>query len=362
MSSTVPETMIQDDGSEGDLELLYPDSDAESDSTSTTAHAAPAPTAPRSHSRHRSEQHISRPLNSFMCFRKHFCQLNNERGPEAVRDHSVVSQLAARAWKELSPAEKKKFKDIAQEKKKLHFQKYPGYTYRVAARSEGNGNRKKRKADDDCDYEDHVPQPKRRRSQARAQHLGLRMVLDADSEREGNVSLVSSQESSLASTARSCAPSPEPPCSRQSPELSPKSSPSFSSSESPDPALRTPTMTFPQLAHDNEFVATSDIPFLDLNSEKAEETKIERFQRSPSFEDVGSQFFKPDIPSQTRDSCTWHPTYSSDGSYILPVPFSPVSSPSADDGVPPINYDAVQFTNPFSFEPFELEMSNFDRF
>ncbi|KAJ6519338.1 hypothetical protein C8R45DRAFT_18896 [Mycena sanguinolenta] len=369
--TSVPQTVIEEDGdgSEGDLELLYPDSDIEGDSPSTTSHASPVHMVPRAHSRRRSAHHIPRPPNSFICFRTYFCQLNNERA-EGVRDHSILSQQAGKAWRALSPAEKKKFEDIAQQKRILHAQMYPHYTYSPAARTGGKGNLKKKQADD-RDYEDYAPQPKRRKSRARARHLGLRIaVLDVVSEHEDALSFVGSEDSLI---PRSSAPSPEPSLS-QSPVLSPNSPPS--SSESPDPVLCTPTLAFPEPIRvlDDEFVPTSDIPFLDLNAKvediqkvedtlKVEDTKIQRFQRTPSLHHVGSQsFFKPDIPSQTRNTCTWHPTYSSDGTYILPTPFSPQSSPPADEYVVPINYDAVQFSNPFTLGSFELEMSSFDHF
>ncbi|KAF7367344.1 Transcription factor [Mycena sanguinolenta] len=352
---SVRQPAIRDDGSDGDLQLLYPDSGVEGDPPSNTADASPAPTAHRAHSRRRSAHHIPRPPNCFLCFRTYFCQLNNERA-DGVRDHSVLSRQAGKAWRALSPAEKKKFEVIAREKKILHAQMYPNYTYSPAARTGSKGCPKKRQADDDCDYEDDPPQPKRRKSRARAQYLGLRIAV---SEHEDDVSFVRSEDPlSSTATPRSSAPSPELSFT-QPLELSPNSS----SSKSADPVLCTPALTFSEPVYDDEFVPTSDIPFLDLNAEKIEETKIERLQRTPSLHDIatGSQFFKSDIPSQTRDTCTWHPTYSSDG-YILSTPFSPKPSPPTDEYVVPINYDAIQFTNPFSLGSFELEMSSFDHF
>ncbi|KAJ7837206.1 hypothetical protein B0H14DRAFT_2792037 [Mycena olivaceomarginata] len=349
-----PVTQNQDDESLG--ELLYPDSDSETD---TSAHVAPHQAIRPSHGRKRPDHHIPRPPNAFICFRSEYCE-RNKRLPdgEIVRNHRVVSIDAGHAWRALTAAGRKKYEYIAKVKKELHAQMYPNYSYSPSVPRPGvkMGSGKKRKAsDDDCDYEEREPQSKRRRSQPRAP----RLVVDAGSPA---LSLISGPlyGSSLAPAARSSAPSPEPPRS-QTPELSPKSSSSY---ESPDLVLNTPAITFPQVVEDDDFVPTSAIPPLDLYAASSEKKdgRVGRYHRSSSLYDVGSQFFKADVPSQTRDLCMW---YNNDGTYFEPTADAPLPQSSWDDyetyGLMPINYEEVQFSNPFELEMM-AQFVHMDRF
>jgi hypothetical protein len=263
-----------DEGWESPGELLYPDSDPEtaSDSTSQsrsstpTVHPAQGPPVRQvSHARRRSADHVPRPPNSFILFRSDYCVRNKQLDSEAVRDHALVSQLAGKAWRALSPAARKEYEDIAQEKKKEHAEKYPGYTYSPTSRSGGKG--KKRKAADDGDYEERARQSKQR---TRAQPL--RVVVES----QGSFSSANSTRkgSCVAPTVRTSASSPELARS-QTPELSPNSS-SSSESPDPDPVICTPAITHPQ---DDDFVPTSEIPPLNLYAPTSEEVRSFTFAR-----------------------------------------------------------------------------------
>ncbi|KAF7340078.1 HMG box domain-containing protein [Mycena venus] len=308
---------------------------------------------PSSHARKRSEKHIPRPSNAFMCYRSEFCEQNKQLPEEdIVTNHRIVSQLAGKAWRALSPIEKKRYEDMAEEKKREHFEKYPGYRYAPAASGaerKGSKGKKRKAADDDFDYEERVPQSKRRKSRRES-------VVDAHS----SLALVASphEGSSFAPPARSSAPSPEPPRS-QTPELSPGSS--FSQSPDSHPLLHTPTpaLALPQASdEDDGFVPTSEIPPLDLYATTSEKKiPIARSQRPCSFEEVSSQFFKAGVPSQTRDQCMWYPgPFHNDGTYNKELAVIAPTVAAAEDEVEvrPINYEEVQFTNPFAMEMSDL--------
>ncbi|KAJ6501573.1 hypothetical protein C8R47DRAFT_1211147 [Mycena vitilis] len=334
-----------DDEWESPGELLYPDSDTETSSSNLESTHPPvrsAPAVPRrtSHARQRPEHHIPRPPNSFICFRTDYCVLNKQLDSDAVRDHRVVSQLAGKAWKALLPADRKYYEDMAKQKKKEHAEMYPDYAYAPASRPIVKG--KKRKADDDCDYEERLPQLKRRRG--RGQTPSLSVVVDSTG--SGSSPLSTDTPYCLPPTARSCVPIPEFASSSQTPELSPNSS-----SESPntEPSLRTPAMAFPQTFDDDreDFVPTSDIPHLDLYAGAS----VPKKDINPgAVLESHSQCFKPEVPKQMREVFL---CYSSDGTYTVPA------APAHPDEtyVCAINYDEVQFTNPF--EPssnFGMEM------
>ncbi|KAJ7480165.1 hypothetical protein B0H11DRAFT_1271763 [Mycena galericulata] len=327
-----PQTIGYDEELEN-CELLYPESDAEtppiSGSPSPLSIAPRTAPAPRvSHARQRPADHIPRPPNPFICFRTDYCVWNKQLDSGGVRDHRLVSKLAGQAWQALDSASREKYEAIAQEKKKQHALMYPDYAYMPTSRSGAKG--KKRKAADDCDYEERpVPSKRRRRSRGSVQSLTL--------------------------PARSSAPSPEWERLR-TPELSPDTS-----SESPDPDLagfrRIPSTAslHLELEHDCDFVATADIPPLDLYAgapEQKKETKADRSLRPSSSFDVGTQFFKADISQQARDLCMWYNADGTQNTSISTIAFSPATG--ADPGLLPINYSAVKFTNPFQLEMEDL--------
>ncbi|ESK90962.1 sry-box containing protein 7 [Moniliophthora roreri MCA 2997] len=77
----------------------------------------------RSRSRRKKveEQHIPRPMNSFMLFRADF--VKTRKGQE-------LSKLASKVWKAMSEDEKRPWKEEAERVKKKHQQDYPHYQFR----------------------------------------------------------------------------------------------------------------------------------------------------------------------------------------------------------------------------------------
>ncbi|KAJ7814426.1 hypothetical protein B0H14DRAFT_2850480 [Mycena olivaceomarginata] len=302
-SSSIAESVVEDDESLG--ELLYPDSDSETD---TSAHVAPHQAIRPSHGRGRPDRHIPRPPNAFICSRSEYCELNKWLPDgEIVRNHRVVSIDAGHAWRALPAAGRKKYKYIAK--------MYPNYSYSPSVPRPGvkGGSGKKRKV-------------RATTGTTRSMHLSPSAMRALPA-----LSIISGplDESSLA------------PAARLTPELSPKYSSSY---ESPDFVLHTPAITFPQVVEDDDFVPTSPIPPLDLYAASSEEKdEIERYHRSSLLYEVGSQFSKADVPSQTRDLCMW---YNNDGTYLTAdAPSAPVVY-----GLMVINYEEVQFSNPFELE------------
>ncbi|KAJ7748538.1 hypothetical protein DFH07DRAFT_830130 [Mycena maculata] len=261
-----------DDGWEN-CELLYPDSDPETSVSSSpqappsSSIVPPAAAAPRrkSHARQRSATHIPRPPNPFICFRSDYCVWNKQLDSGGVRNHRLVSKLAGEAWRALDIASRQKYEELAQEKKKEHRIRYPDYAYAPTPASRLGGKGKKRRADDDCDYEDRPLPSKRRRSR------GLQLAVDTDAHVFDSLPSPTNTTWKPNGPARSPAPSPE--LERpQTPELSPNSS---SESPNPDPSdfLRTPPVaSYPELEDDDgDFVATADIPPLDLYANAPEQ-------------------------------------------------------------------------------------------
>ncbi|EPB88747.1 hypothetical protein HMPREF1544_04386 [Mucor circinelloides 1006PhL] len=72
--------------------------------------------------------HIGRPINSFMAYRskvqadiRQFCPTAN---------HRVISKIIAKWWKAIDEKEKDVYRVIADQAKKDHLEKHPGYTFR----------------------------------------------------------------------------------------------------------------------------------------------------------------------------------------------------------------------------------------
>ncbi|KAJ7102413.1 hypothetical protein B0H15DRAFT_329691 [Mycena belliarum] len=323
-------------------ELLYPDSPIVSPAPQIPSVTnAPART---SHARQRPDDHIPRPPNSFICFRSDYCAVLDGTVP----NHRVVSKLAGQAWAELDSIERKKYKDIAQEKKRLHAIKYPDYAYAPSARPSGKS--KKRKADDDCDYEDRRPHPKRRRSRG---GRSLKVVVGGGYDSDGPISPTNCGRK-RARPALTETPSPLIARS-QTPELA-LNTPSESSD--PAPVLRTPLLLSQasQLVcnydddDDDGFVPTGDIPPLDLYAcapskkslEVAADYSVGLAMQAP---------FKTEISKQTCDETMW---YSPDGTFKGTAPVASTSSPSfgvADLRYPSIDFSEVEFDAPATSPP-----------
>lgn len=71
---------------------------------------------------------IPRPRNAFILFRQKHHQLVLDESL-VIRTNPEVSRELGRRWKELPPDEKEMWNQLAEEEKKNHAKKYPGYRY-----------------------------------------------------------------------------------------------------------------------------------------------------------------------------------------------------------------------------------------
>ncbi|KAF7296330.1 HMG box domain-containing protein [Mycena chlorophos] len=84
-----------------------------------------------------AEPHIPRPRNAFICFRSWFYQterLAASTSQLALGKQSSLSTRAGLAWKALTPEQRVPFQLEAEEEKRVHSERYPGYKYRPAAK------------------------------------------------------------------------------------------------------------------------------------------------------------------------------------------------------------------------------------
>lgn len=71
---------------------------------------------------------IPRPRNAFILFRQKYHQLVLDEG-SVIRTNPEVSRELGRRWRSLLPDEKDHWNNLAEEEKKNHANKYPGYKY-----------------------------------------------------------------------------------------------------------------------------------------------------------------------------------------------------------------------------------------
>jgi HMG box factor len=75
-----------------------------------------------------SASKIPRPRNAFILFRQKYHQSVLDEG-NVIRTNPEVSRELGRRWRALSPEEKNHWNNLANEEKKNHAKKYPGYRY-----------------------------------------------------------------------------------------------------------------------------------------------------------------------------------------------------------------------------------------
>ncbi|WRT68647.1 uncharacterized protein IL334_005626 [Kwoniella shivajii] len=86
-----------------------------------------------SHARKQTADHIPRPRNAFILFRKHV--VDSKLIPASVEmRHQNVSIITAKMWSEAPPDQKAQFNDLARIEKEEHLKKYPGYRYQPVYR------------------------------------------------------------------------------------------------------------------------------------------------------------------------------------------------------------------------------------
>ncbi|KAL7422333.1 hypothetical protein Q5752_002979 [Cryptotrichosporon argae] len=86
-----------------------------------------------SHARKQNANHIPRPRNAFILFRKHV--VDQKLIPASVEmRHQNVSIITAKMWREAPAEQKAHFNELARVEKEEHMRKYPGYRYQPVYR------------------------------------------------------------------------------------------------------------------------------------------------------------------------------------------------------------------------------------
>ncbi|KAF7317324.1 HMG box domain-containing protein [Mycena chlorophos] len=91
-----------------------------------------------------------RPPNAFLCFRAEY--IKQEKARNDGHTQTDWSKLAGQQWRAMSPADKKKYQDMAARKKAEHQIQFPGYKYAPGKRGlenrlrNGRGSRKSHSA------------------------------------------------------------------------------------------------------------------------------------------------------------------------------------------------------------------------
>ncbi|ESK83727.1 HMG(highmobilitygroup)box domain-containing protein [Moniliophthora roreri MCA 2997] len=86
----------------------------------------------KSHARKQPPGHIPRPRNAFILFRCDF--VRQHKVPQEIEGkHSNISRIAGAIWQHMTAEQRKPWKDMAEEEKRKHKEKHPGYKYRPVA-------------------------------------------------------------------------------------------------------------------------------------------------------------------------------------------------------------------------------------
>ncbi|KAI0700414.1 hypothetical protein BC835DRAFT_1304090 [Cytidiella melzeri] len=252
-----------------------------------------------SHSRRRKEGHIPRPPNAFMLFRSHLWA--ERKIPE--RDHRQISRIAGNVWNKMSPEQKGPFQERAVQEKERHAQLYPDYKYAPVYKTKAGKKRTRRDADVDktrckrladllCqgvegrdleqvaskideEAEDSNAGPDRVQHSRRAMHRAHSPYSYTTRQRAGpsrSRDIAMKQPKSIPfDVARSPAPEPTSPVVK--PEV-----------------VATPQFSYPPLPEElapRSYVATADIPPLNLSGDANQLASLELFQT------VGDSYYHP---------------------------------------------------------------------
>ncbi|KAM5534352.1 hypothetical protein V8D89_011945 [Ganoderma adspersum] len=127
-----------------------PDSSISSSYTSTSSRtSSPFPHKSRSSCSRRSQKdpnHVSRPLNAFIIFRKQKCPEIRAEGVE--RDNRIISRIVGRIWREMTEDEKAPYREEARRLADAHKEANPGYRFSPQARAEPKKRRNVKRRDD----------------------------------------------------------------------------------------------------------------------------------------------------------------------------------------------------------------------
>ena len=124
---------------------------ASSCASSPTSSRAPSPFLhkPRSSCSRRSQKdpnHVSRPLNAFIIFRKQKCPEIRAEGVE--RDNRIISRIVGRIWRNMTEDEKAPYREEARRLANAHKEANPGYRFSPQARAEPKKRRNVKRRDD----------------------------------------------------------------------------------------------------------------------------------------------------------------------------------------------------------------------
>ncbi|KJA25509.1 hypothetical protein HYPSUDRAFT_160669 [Hypholoma sublateritium FD-334 SS-4] len=97
----------------------------------------------KSHSRRREAGYVPRPRNSFIVFRSYWIE---EQKGSGEGQQNELSKQAGKAWKAMSPAQKQKYKEIANQEQQRHKIEHPNYQYTPTPRHTLSASRSRSKA------------------------------------------------------------------------------------------------------------------------------------------------------------------------------------------------------------------------
>ncbi|KAF9055126.1 hypothetical protein BDZ89DRAFT_7072 [Hymenopellis radicata] len=117
----------------------------------------PTPNDFRPRTKKGDDGHIKRPENAFILFRRDMCRRINAAKAEGAKPNreADLSKTISEQWRTLPEEEKKKWKDLAEQKKQEHKAEFPHYKYRPQRK----GGKNKKRGDSDVDEEEHDQDP-----------------------------------------------------------------------------------------------------------------------------------------------------------------------------------------------------------
>ncbi|TEB20597.1 hypothetical protein FA13DRAFT_204649 [Coprinellus micaceus] len=238
-------------------------------STMTTTKNRSKPYASKTSSK--GDDHVRRPRNAFIVFRSHFNKkIEAQRFIEGPKmNQNTVSRDAGHAWRALPESQKDYYRRLAKQESDEHKRNHPGYRYAP------HGHKK--------------PAASKSKSTSRGKGKGKKAAKDSD------------EESDPEFDAERSVHTPESPLRRST-----RSRPSVRRYTSPSPSIRsaspTPSATnsvSTQESYDeaptddeNEFVATEDIPTIELTPGELEKDE----PQTPVFAQT-SEFDRREIPA-----------------------------------------------------------------
>lgn len=289
---------------------------------STSIPEIPSPLS--SHARRRQKGHVARPPNAFMLFRSIFWANEKLKDEPIERDHRDISRITAHCWNALDDAGKAPYIALAKQRKLQHELDHPGYKYRPAFPRERTTNNKKAKKSDD-------------REETRCKKLAS-LVMDGVSSagiREAMKSIDKKPSIRGTTSSRNATSRSRKAVSSRLPPIK---------EDYPSPKLESPLTYYDYNFPGDGFVATEDIPHLELSPvKKEEETLTIQFDPSiqlPTHNDLDTHFgVKTMHPAE-------HSFWNAQDNMLFEADLTSHISPSGYH-----QYGPVSFTDPFAGGP-----------